>query len=116
MKLSRPKNTKKKGLIEYIVYEESPKKFVGVCLTFDIVEEGTDPTALMAQIREAAGLHLETVRKHDYSDDLLNRHAPEEYWDKYFQAVNEMKKREPVASPFTVSVSPYSKSVRMSVV
>ena len=44
--IKRSKNTKENGTIEYIVYEEG-KNFVGVCLTFDIVEEGENPTELL---------------------------------------------------------------------
>ena len=39
MKIERPKNTKKEGTVEIFVYKEG-NVFVGVCLTFDIVEEG----------------------------------------------------------------------------
>ena len=46
MKIERPKNTKKEGTIEFLVYKEG-KTFVGVCLTFDIVEEGKNPEKLM---------------------------------------------------------------------
>jgi predicted RNase H-like HicB family nuclease len=82
------RNTKKEGLIEFLVYPEGDK-FVGACLTFDIIEEGGDPIKLMESIKEAAQLHLEIVVKEDMSDDLLNRYAPEEYWDKYFEALKE---------------------------
>ena len=88
MKPIREKNTKEKGLMEFLVYSEGDK-FVGVCLTFDIVEEGSDPVKLMESIKEAAQLHLEVVWKENMSDELLNRFAPEEYWDKYFVALRE---------------------------
>ena len=88
MKPVREKNTKEKGLIEYLVYSEDDK-FIGVCLTFDIVEEGNDPVQLMESIKEAAQLHLDIVIKENMSDELLNRFATEEYWDKYFEAKRE---------------------------
>lgn len=84
----REKNTKEKGLIEFLVYPEA-NKFVGVCLTFDIVEEGADPVQLMESIKEAAVLHLEIVQKENMSNELLNRFAPEEYWDIYFRALDK---------------------------
>jgi hypothetical protein len=31
---------------------------------------------------EAVRLHIETVRKHNLPTSLLNRNAPQEYWDK----------------------------------
>jgi len=88
MKPIREKNTKEKGLIEFIVYPDDDQ-FVGVCLTFDIVEEGSDPVSLMESIKEAAQLHLDVVLKENMSDELLNRFAPQEYWDKYFEALKE---------------------------
>ena len=74
--------------MELFVYGEGDK-FVGVNLTFDIVEEGTDPIALMDSIKEASVLHLECVIKQNLPDNLLNRHAPKEYWAKYFKALEQ---------------------------
>lgn len=95
--ISRPHNTKESGLIEYIVYKKG-NSYVGVCLTFDIIEEGNDPNKLMLSIQEAAKLHLKVVRDRKMSDELLNRHAEEKYWKIYFQAVKGLQK--PVASPY----------------
>lgn len=83
MKIIRPKNTKGKGLVEFLVYKERGK-FIGVCLTFDIVEEGSNPKEVMSSIIKAATLHLKTVVSKNLSDELLNRYAPGEYWEKYF--------------------------------
>lgn len=83
MKIIRPKNTKERGLIEFFVYEEK-KTFIGVCLTFDIIEEGTNAGEVIKNLKEAALLHLEVVRTKNLSDGLLNRYAPEKYWKKYF--------------------------------
>lgn len=91
MNVNRPKNTKEKGLMELFVYKEGDK-FVGVNLTFDIIEEGNDPIALMESIKEASVLHLDCVIKENMSDDLLNRHAPKEYWDKYYRALEQIEK------------------------
>lgn len=93
-------------MVEFMVYKEKDT-FVGVCLTFDIVEEGSDPVELMKSIKEAAELHLETVIKNDMSEELLNRYAPEEYWQKYFEITRNLEKPLPKASDFLV-VSPYS--------
>lgn len=72
----RVSNTKERGTVEFLVYREGDA-LVGVCLTFDIVEEGTDPVALMKSIKEAALLHIETVVKNNLGEDLLNRYAPQ---------------------------------------
>lgn len=104
--ISRPYNTKERGITEYLVYKKGDS-YVGVCLTFDIVEEGDDPNKLMQSLQEAAQLHLKVVRDRDLSDELLNRHSEEKYWMIYFKAVAELQ--EPVVSPYQfLTVVPYS--------
>lgn len=83
MNIERPKNTKNKGTVEFFVYPERGK-YIGVCLTFDIVEEGKDLQEVARSLVEAAELHLKVVRYKNFSDDLLNRYAPDQYWKKYF--------------------------------
>jgi len=107
MKIERPKNTKDRGTMEFLVYKEG-KTFVGVCLTFDIVEEGNNPEKLMESIQEAAQGHLKVVREANMSDDLLNRHAPKEYWDVYYKAIEEIKSNKPVKSPYNFLIFPYA--------
>lgn len=112
--INRPKNTKESGVIEFLVYKEKEADtFVGVCLTFDIVEEGNNPKELMKSIREAAELHLETVIKNNMSDALLNRYAPDEYWHKYLEAMKRLHKPSLTKASGLESlvVSPYHKSV-----
>ena len=113
MSIRRPRNTKKRGVVEFLTYKEG-KAFVGVCLTFDIVEEGTDPVALTRSLRDAAELHVETVIKNDLSDDLLNRYAPDAYWKKYFEATADIQRNPKSIESFPV-VSPYSSSVMAQV-
>lgn len=110
MNIQRPKNTKEKGIIEFLVYKEGDS-FVGVCLTFDIVEEGKNSTELMRSIKEAAELHLETVIRENLTDELLNRYAPEEYWIKYFKAAQEIEKPNSINSTNSLIVSPYYRSL-----
>ena len=105
MIIKRPLNNKRRGVIEFLVYKEGDS-FVGVCLTFDIVEEGGNPSELMRSIKEAAELHLDTVIKNDLSDDLLNRYAPEEYWKKYFNITQDLKNLSVSMNNFPM-VSPY---------
>jgi len=90
MKITRPQNTKERGVFEIFVYPEK-KKFVGVCLTFDIVEEGNSLQDVSKNILEAALLHIESVVKNELPDELLNRYAPEEYWTKYFSFQDALK-------------------------
>ena len=74
-------NTKQQGLVEFTVFEENGH-YVAVCLTFDIALEGDDPSVLKEEIVKAAQLHLQTVAELGLPDELLNRHAPKEFWDK----------------------------------
>ena len=102
-------NTKEAGVVEFLVFQEKDT-YVGVCLSFGIVEEGKDPSQVMANIKEAATLHLEAVVKSELPDDLLNRHAPKEYWDKYYEILEEVETKQVgffVRSPYyqTQSVS-----------
>lgn len=90
MNIERPKNTKKSGYIEFFAYQERDK-FIGVCLTFDIIEEGKNIEEVMKSLNEAALLHLKVVQEKNLSDDLLNRHAPEEYWSKYFELLEQLQ-------------------------
>ncbi|KKR85919.1 MAG: hypothetical protein UU32_C0027G0010 [Candidatus Woesebacteria bacterium GW2011_GWB1_41_10] len=111
--IERPINTKESGLVEFLVYKEGDS-YVGVCLTFDIIEEGNNPTELQRSIKEAAELHLETVIKNKLSDELLNRHAPAEYWERYFKSASELKTLSVSENNFHVA-SPYYSSTAAQV-
>lgn len=91
--IKRTRNTKAKGMMEFIFLEEKGK-YIGVCLSFDIVEEGKDLGKLIQGVEDAAKLHLRTVIKKNLSDDLLNRYAPEEYWKKYFEALKALERQK----------------------
>lgn len=75
------KNTKDKGIIEFTIFQEK-NKFIGACLTFDIVIEGNDYEQVKQDIMDAATLHIETVQELNLSDTLLNRPSPLKYWKK----------------------------------
>ncbi|MEK7459911.1 MAG: hypothetical protein AAB636_02495 [Patescibacteria group bacterium] len=110
MKIIRPINTKKEGTIEILVYKEKGV-FVGVCLTFDILEEGTNALSVLKSIKEAAQVHLNAVVKNNMSDDLLNRYAPIEYWKKYFEIIKKIQTAFLKKSTNYAIVSPYHSSV-----
>ena len=76
-------NTKEKGVFKFVIYPEG-RRFIGVCLTLNIIEESKNPHQLLENLKEAAFGHLEVVRKENLDDALLNRHAPKEYWEKYY--------------------------------
>ncbi len=110
MKIERPRNTKNKGTIEFLVYKEG-KTFIGVCLTLDIVEEGDDALSVLKSIKEVAQLHLNAVIRHNMSDDLLNRYAPKEYWEKYFEVTKQIQTASLKQSTSYAIVSPYHSSM-----
>jgi len=91
------KNTKKKGRFTIFVYPETPKHFIGVNLTFDLVVEGNNSVEVLENIKKASLDYIETICKKKLDDDLLNRRAPEKYWDrlkKHVQKVlNESNKK-----------------------
>jgi len=89
--INRPKNTKDNGFLEFLVYPEDGK-FVGVCLTFDIIEVGDSLEDVLKSVREASILHLRKVIDRDMSEELLNRHAPSEYWEKYFSLLKDINR------------------------
>lgn len=91
--IKRPKNTKKEGCVEFLYFKEK-NTYVGVCLTFDIIEEGKSLSKLKESLEEAAKLHLKVVIKKDLSNDLLNRYAPQKYWNLYFKHLRQLSKAE----------------------
>ncbi|MEX2014250.1 MAG: hypothetical protein WD896_02760 [Parcubacteria group bacterium] len=99
-------NRKEKGLIEFTMFEEGGR-YIAVCLTFDIVLEGDDPTILKRDIMKAAQLHLQTVGELNMSDELLNRKAPKEYWKKR-GGLLPLSKAQNVSLPASYEVTTYS--------
>lgn len=89
--IKRPWNTKQRGIIEFLYFREK-NQYIGVCLTFNIVEEGEDSEVLRKSLNEAATLHLKVVIKKNLSDKLLNRYAPTKYWEKYFDLQKRLAK------------------------
>jgi predicted RNase H-like HicB family nuclease len=85
-------NTKQSGTLEFLVFGKD-KEFIGVCLTLDIVEDGDDPTKLMESIKEAAEGHVKLVQEKNLDDSLLNRLAPDEYWQLYYQVLDSLKEK-----------------------
>lgn len=70
------KNTKKRGQFRMFVYREKPKYYIGVCLEFDLIQEGENAREVMQRIQEASLGYLKTVIKNNLDDDLLNKKRP----------------------------------------
>ncbi|MEK7211873.1 MAG: hypothetical protein AAB731_04530 [Patescibacteria group bacterium] len=75
-------NTKRGGLVRFFIFKEG-KKYIGLCLDLDIVEENVSLEALKASLSEAAVGYVETVINGDMSDRLLNKAIPKSYLRKY---------------------------------
>jgi len=87
------RNTKKQGKFTLFVYPEKPNYYIGVCLEFDLIQEGKTIPEAMEKIKSASISYLKTVIKFNMDDDLLNRMAPKEYWEK-FKIFQKKKKAE----------------------
>ena len=98
LKKMRVWNTKKEGRLEFLIYLENGR-YIGVCLTLDIVEESDDPRKLQKSIQEAAIGHVLLVIHKKLDNELLNRPAPEEYWEKDFE-ISEQIERKPSPGAF----------------
>ena len=92
------KNTKKQGKFTLFVYPEKPNYYIGVCLEFDLIQEGKTPQETMENIKKTTFNYLITIIKKKWPDYLLNRLAPKHYWEKYNKYLKrreeETKKRE----------------------
>ena len=86
--------------LRFIAYEEKDGTFTSVCLDLDLVEEGhTSMQEAILSINEAAMTHLKAAGERGFPKELINRPAPNEYWEK----LNEMStpKIKPISSrPF----------------
>lgn len=93
------KNTKKVGNITIFTYKKG-KKYLSICLELDIIKEGDKLQTLNQEMIEAVIGHVETVCKGNLSDDLLNRPAPEKYWQAYDDFIKAQggKQTKPVGS------------------
>jgi len=117
--IQKKENTKKEGQMSFLYFQED-KHYIGVCLEFNIVEEGATLGEVKKDLETACRLHLKTVQEKKLSDDLLNRHAPAEYW-KMYESVEQKQKRSEITSHKTRrllsrSLSPYSSLFRPSFV
>ena len=99
------KNSKEGGVVEFTIFQENAM-YVGVCLTFDIVVEGEHYDEVRQELMDAATLHIETVRKNNLPEELLNRHAPQEYWIKrdaeLMNGGNETRSFDTLLSPYSL--------------
>lgn len=77
------RNTYRQGSVTLFIFPEN-KKFVGVCLELDIVEEADNLESVRENLLDAVKTHVGAVIGNRLSEKFLNRPAPKEYWDKFF--------------------------------
>lgn len=75
-------NTKDGGIAQIKIFPYYKKRFLAVCLDFDIIEELDTLEEARQSIEEAVTGYIETVRQVNFSDDLLNRPASKIYWKR----------------------------------
>ena len=93
------RNTKKKFRLRFMLYPASSKKrYVVACLDLALIREGEDAFKLIQQINKVALKYVESIRKNNLDDALLNQELPKRYIEKYKKIESEMLKRkwEPV--------------------
>ncbi|MDP3953558.1 MAG: hypothetical protein Q8P99_01935 [bacterium] len=101
------KNTKERGIVRFL-YMIRGREILGVCLDFNIVEEGTSIEEVKTYLQRAARLHLETVLDKGLSEELLNRRAPQEYWEIYRKVSSPETNRFPRLNPTSTSANTYT--------
>ncbi|MBU6321661.1 MAG: hypothetical protein KGI78_03050 [Patescibacteria group bacterium] len=112
-------NTKAMGEMNFLFIQEG-KHIVGVCLEFNIIEEGTNLEEVKKHLETATRLHLEAVQENNLSDDLLNRHAPTEYWEIFEETKKSAQRKQLVDAHkrrrlLTASFNPYERKLNPQV-
>lgn len=85
-------NTKEKGTYSFIIFKDGDDSYCAVCLNLNLVEWGDDPIQLIDSINEAAKSYIDGVVNKGLPDELLNRHAPQKYWNMALKGVNSVVK------------------------
>ncbi len=62
------------------LFKEKDGDYCAVCLNLDLIEWGKDPQELVESMREAIQSYVGGVIDKNLPDELLNRPAPEKYW------------------------------------
>lgn len=77
-------NTYDSGRLTFLMFRDIKKnRFIAICLEFDLETEGPTEAETQEKILELANLWLENVKENNLSEQLLNKNAPEKYWNLY---------------------------------
>ena len=92
--MSLDKNTKKAGALHFMIYPAGKGRFTAICFELGLIREGDNPLKLRSRITSLARKYVESIRKNNLSDDLLNQTVPKKYLIKYKEHTKAMKEYE----------------------
>lgn len=78
------RNTAVQGSATIFIYK-SAKKYIGVCLELDLVDDGDTREEVAERMKQNVVSYVAYIRKRHFDKALLNRPAPKKYWKKFFQ-------------------------------
>ena len=113
-------NTYESGSARVFVMKEDDS-FVGVCLEFGLVIREDSLQKAQEVIKDLTEAHIENVLKNKLSEKLLNRSAPQKYWDIYEHIISQeeklVKSKEVATNPpiYSYSRQNYTKQALLSV-
>ncbi len=105
-------NTHNSGTATVFFYQKG-KKYIGVCLQFDLVDEDTDLDQLKVRMKEKVDSYIKYVCSNKKDVKLLNRPAPDVYWKEFFEFVHTLQELEKQIRFRTQSSKQKSVSVEM---
>lgn len=104
-------NTYESGSLTFLfLQEKQTKRFKAVCLEFDLEADAESVAEAQEKIEDYAKLWLENVRENKLPEELLNKSAPQEYWDIANALEEERKSRKRIVKNFTSIGMPISTS------
>lgn len=98
--MPRTHNTAQEGSATVLYYPQQGK-YIGVCLELDIVDEDEDVTVLKHRMMDRVESYVRYVCENKKGEQLLNRPAPDKYWEKakiYARAFQNIEQRSTLRS------------------
>ena len=95
--MKKYKNTVQKGSVRYIIFKEA-STWYGVALEFNLVEEGSDPEAVLFNLFDAMKGYVKACKISKSRPSMLNQ-TPDSEYEKLWRDLEESK---PISSPFKV--------------
>ncbi len=89
--MRKQRNTKKEGLLHFMMYQ-SKGKYIAFCIDLALIREGKDPLKLKNRIERIAFKYVDNVIKNNLNDNLLNQTLPKEYINMYNSSSKDIEK------------------------